>query len=1254
MGSYDVMVNVVDEYGCVSNKVFPDYIVNAPLEINVNVNGYNFSPDDELIFCNGTNQYISCTNYDVNYQWSYNGSTSSNSNIHFDAVPGMMPVYLTISDDAGNCEDTISIPFDVEVPNLMIDTSEFLMCDTIFDTTFTAHAVSDLSYYHWSIVDSVGSDGYLPTFPVYLQQNEYQIQLAAVTENGCWDTAYSDIIVSLPLTPDVCHLRYGCVPYYAEFDYLLDIEENQVVNFIWEFHDGTVEEGMIPSNSYLYTDSGNYYVDLTIVDQYGCENYDHWYPEVGYPETALFDPLEFGVDTICSGDTTFCFTNLSYDTAKIDRYYWHVFSDEILYEFVYNEPVDFCTSLGGVGWTRVSLSTLSMGCFSDTATIDSVYIVGPKLDEISSYHTCEDGFTYHYYMSLLGDDGLPYDTDLNVYYIDDVGDTVYVEDVDINGTNFEVTYPNVGIYILEFYLWNEIYNCDTIYKKRQTYISLPLPEFKNPDDDYTVCVGNPIEFDANYSQFVSRYKWDFGDGVTTEWDTAKIASHIYFEPGNYVVTLYGKDQYDCIEEYQMDVLVVGPTVEFLSDPIVSCLSDNGNYSMDISITSQMDIDYYQVSINGMVLENLPDPSGASVELHIDDLSFEDAGLYDVEVYAVSNQICEAFYVEEHFFDLIELNTLFFFDNTPLCFDPVEGNEVEFYQFEYNDDYIYTYDYGDGTSGNVPYHTYTAGGKHTICLTVEDTVRGCISSYCNPDSLQIIDPFISIDLSDIEQKCYPDEMIIHALSSNPNDLDILWNINPVSNPEINIPGTGLHPTFTLPLGDYVYSITASALVVPDCNSTVDSTFTINGIELPSLILPPDMCDGDTIELMLSSYDGIDSILWQSSAFENGFIMSTSDTVITNSITPNSSVAVSCAVYVENCPDKTLDMGFIDVKRVDATISGLESNDFFCEKVNVDLEAINYIDADMFKWSINDTISPNVTSNPNYNVNLENESLVDKVYQIYLESYIDGMEYCRATDTVEVIVGAVPEVNISNVNTVCRGDSVQLLAEGGVEYQWSPSTYLSSNNVANPYSSPLENIEYTVVAYSERGCKSSGNIMVYVQDTAFGEIFAESDTIIIGNEVFVDVSADQDNVVYSWLPDDESISCIDCPNPVLNPEVPTEYFLVITDSLGCYSTELSIRIEIDYSYSIDVPNAFTPEGNYVNSVVYVRGHGIRNLLEFSIYNRWGELMFRTDDINKGWDGYFRGELQSMDTYVFQVEAEMYDGNIRFLKGDILLMR
>jgi gliding motility-associated-like protein len=68
---------------------------------------------------------------------------------------------------------------------------------------------------------------------------------------------------------------------------------------------------------------------------------------------------------------------------------------------------------------------------------------------------------------------------------------------------------------------------------------------------------------------------------------------------------------------------------------------------------------------------------------------------------------------------------------------------------------------------------------------------------------------------------------------------------------------------------------------------------------------------------------------------------------------------------------------------------------------------------------------------------------------------------------------------------------------------------------------------------------------------------------------------------------------------------------------------------------IPNAFTPNGDGINETFAPKGDGIETF-KMLIYNRWGELLYETEDLQKGWDGTFRGALSQQDVYIYKVSA------------------
>ena len=88
-------------------------------------------------------------------------------------------------------------------------------------------------------------------------------------------------------------------------------------------------------------------------------------------------------------------------------------------------------------------------------------------------------------------------------------------------------------------------------------------------------------------------------------------------------------------------------------------------------------------------------------------------------------------------------------------------------------------------------------------------------------------------------------------------------------------------------------------------------------------------------------------------------------------------------------------------------------------------------------------------------------------------------------------------------------------------------------------------------------------------------------------------------------------------------------------------------------LDVPNAFTPQSGDVNSVIMVKGFGIAKM-QFTIWNRWGQKVFETNDRNIGWDGRVKGVVQPMDVYAYTLSVEFFDGTKATRKGDLTLIR
>jgi len=112
------------------------------------------------------------------------------------------------------------------------------------------------------------------------------------------------------------------------------------------------------------------------------------------------------------------------------------------------------------------------------------------------------------------------------------------------------------------------------------------------------------------------------------------------------------------------------------------------------------------------------------------------------------------------------------------------------------------------------------------------------------------------------------------------------------------------------------------------------------------------------------------------------------------------------------------------------------------------------------------------------------------------------------------------------------------------------------------------------------------------------------------------------------------------------------LVAYNDVGCSDT-ICANVVTLIKPAVDVPNAFTPNGDGKNDKVFVRGFGIAQM-NFRIYNRWGQLVFESGSPSYGWDGTYKGVLQPMDAYAYTLTVQYGDGTVVNKKGDITLIR
>jgi PKD repeat protein len=150
-------------------------------------------------------------------------------------------------------------------------------------------------------------------------------------------------------------------------------------------------------------------------------------------------------------------------------------------------------------------------------------------------------------------------------------------------------------------------------------------------------------------------------------------------------------------------------------------------------------------------------------------------------------------------------------------------------------------------------------------------------------------------------------------------------------------------------------------------------------------------------------------------------------------------------------------------------------------------------------------------------------------------------------------------------------------------------------------------------------------------------------------------------YHWDFGDGTESTVKSPTHLYNTAGAFRIQLVAISPNGCTDTTFTY---ITTTAKIVFPNAFTPDKkfasggtydskSYENDVFFPYTAGVVEF-DFEIFNRWGELIFVSKDINIGWDGYYRGKLCEQDVYIWRAAGKFNDGKTFRLKGDVTLLR
>lgn len=237
-------------------------------------------------------------------------------------------------------------------------------------------------------------------------------------------------------------------------------------------------------------------------------------------------------------------------------------------------------------------------------------------------------------------------------------------------------------------------------------------------------------------------------------------------------------------------------------------------------------------------------------------------------------------------------------------------------------------------------------------------------------------------------------------------------------------------------------------------------------------------------------------------------------------------------------------------------------------------------------------------------------------------------------------------------VCIGEINLDVAGGTIPYRYNWSNGLTTQNATS-----LCVGTYTVTVTDRHNCQITMTFEL-ADSTVFPsavEAWSDVDTIYSGQNTQLHATDLGGDFSYQWTPSG-SVEQPNAINTTATPLTTTDYVLIVSDRYGCIKTDtvpifvMDVICEEPYVF---IPNAFSPNDDGLNDVLYVRGEVVQEIV-LKIFDRWGEEVFQTTDYTQGWDGTFRGEKCEPGVYDYYLQVVCIGQKRYVKKGNVTLLR
>lgn len=1220
VGSYSVKLTATDQFGCSDSLLKKSYITVGYKKGTLNVYDAKNRIFNKSFLCDGTYRFVYSDANLPDYIWSItdndNTSTFRGKNSITYKVTGSGKIVVKLVHGKNHfCTDSITLSFIKSYIKAAFTLADTLFC-SVPQKINLVNSSQNADKVAWYLSDTLISKEKIASYTIteknlpeenYKQLYSHEINIIRlpvklVASNGgvCYDSITSMINISKPVARFMPDKVSGCVPMQVSFSDSSRSAFN-IDSYSYKIGSDLVTSLNKTPVNYTFIKPGEY--DVTeIIKSGNCYDTSHIVRIVA--GNKLKPDFTVLPGEVCNGGTIQLTGNFGEKTlVKM----WRLNSAN-LFDLSFNASPDTLISVysDSTGLKDISLQADYNGCISDTTKKNILKIKGPA-GNFSESFTCDSSLIYHFKSAISPSTSLVWNIDTSI-----------VNDVD----SLKYIFPKSGDYTVKLTATDLLSGCTLdrikILKVRQVVSDFNL-------NDTIFCAGDTVKMDSSASvDFIKTcynegFLWYFGDDSPPRRTFLTEYNHIYTARGADTIKLIITADNGCTDTSRKVVHIYRPTGSFTSDKTSGCLPE-------------LSVNFKNISTDTTIVrwiwdfgDNTSDSTNNVNVIHLFSSNKEKTYYPTLTVYDAWS--CSSSYAIPT--ALTGFNGDFQADDNAICL----GQQVTFTPADTSLKDLY-WDFGDSiTSSNTGTHTYLKQGLFSVLMAA--TKGGCRDTITKTNYISVEKAEAGFTASDSVLNCYPKAItFIHNDSSNSPAVDYLWSFG--SQVLTNTSSNTVKYTFTKP-GNYKAQLTVRT--VNGCTASRSKNVSVTGPDASISFSPGQICYNNSVYFKLDSLKNVSQWKW----FFGDGSTSTVNPVI-HKYTSRGKIVPSVQLINGTCTAiRVLDT--LLVSKVQAIFRSSDSSYSYCYGTKVNLQNSSKY-SNSWSWAVD-----NVQVSTAYN--LSNVSF-SKTGDHYIRLIAWETGGCSDTLIKKFAINPNPVFSISGDSVICAGENsvkLSVIKNSGDKIRWSPASGLSDPSAFTITVRPRSSTIYTARVTNSYGCITSHIKTVLVNEPFDLTRIPWNDTsIYLGEKIRLMIKTSATNVSYEWSPADK-LSCFRCSNPWATPIKPSIYSVEIKD--GCFDIIEKFNVDVIGDFYLEAPSAFSPNGDSNNDLFRFEAKNITNF-ELKIFNRWGEIVFSTNDINNGWDGNVNGHSQNIDTYKYSVKAETIHG-YKFIKsGEFLLIK